>query len=125
MPQPGPKSTKDIQEKSTEQMTFYSALAKVNHGDCVTRESWDNPSLHLKMHKGQVCVKLDDGLYHPLIVSQEDFDGEDWTVVNGGPAKIPAKDITVVPIPVPQGKGDPFSSNQVQMDRRDLVGKDV
>jgi hypothetical protein len=86
-------------------MNFMQALATVFHGDHVTRESWDNPKLVFKMNKGQLCVRLDDGLDHPLIISQEDIDGEDYMIVpQPGPRVQPA------PIMVPQVQMAPMKA---------------
>jgi len=72
-------------------MDFYQALKAVSRGNLVTRESWDNPKLHFKMHNGQVCTVLHDKLPHPLLVSQEDLDAEDYLIVDESKMKETAK----------------------------------
>jgi hypothetical protein len=129
MPNPTPKTTKNIgiRPDMKIQMTFLQAMAAVNHGDTVTRESWDDPNLHVKMHKGQMCVKLQDGVYHPMIVSQEDFDGEDWiTVQVPGVPKIPgttARASAPIVYDPTLGKNDQ-PEPAVNPDPRDQPGKD-
>jgi hypothetical protein len=128
MPSPRPTTTKDIGKPKVvdpRMMTFTRALDAVNEGQTVTRESWDNPELHVRMNKGQLCCKLADGVYHPMIVSQEDFDGEDWQIVDvAGVPKIPGTPIRgsqqmtapLIPFDVADAEkaGDP----------RDMPGKD-
>ena len=123
MPNPTPKTTKNIGIHADRRamMSFLQAMATVNHGDAVTRESWDDPNLHVKMHKGQMCVKLQDGVYHPMIVSQEDFDGEDWIVVNmPGVPKIP-QSVTAELTPTARAAD---VVDQPPDDPRDAAGKD-
>jgi hypothetical protein len=117
MPQPTPRTTKDIgkvREKRAN-MSFLNALACVNHGDIVTSESWGNEDFHIRMNKGQMVVKLEDGLYHPMIVSQEDFDRDDWYVV--GPAA------PIAPT-IPMKLANPVEPIATADDPRDQPGKD-
>lgn len=103
MPHPPAKSTKSITHhvhSPGQMMDFYAALKCVHNGGVVTRESWDNDGLHIRMYKGQLCIRLEDGLNHPLIVSQEDLDGDDWMMVTL--ANVPKIPGDVQPMPTPK-----------------------
>lgn len=95
MPQPAAKSTRNIGQpvgSNPAMMGFLNALAMVNRGEAVTRESWDNPKTYAVMHNGKLCLYLEDKQYHPMIIVQEDFDGEDWMVVSQAGPRIPGTD---------------------------------
>jgi hypothetical protein len=121
MPQPTAKSTRNIGHDKTTRMDFFDALKKVNEGQIVTRELWDDPMVHFKMHKGQLVVRLDDGLNHPLIVSQEDLDADDYFVTVMGPQ------VQIAPI-VPAAtapKADPPAAPPGELDCRDKSAPDA
>lgn len=120
MPQPTAKSTKNIGIAGTNHpsLSFLQALTIVQRNKAASRESWDNPALFIHMHKGQVCVRLDDGLDHPLIVSQEDMEGDDWFEVPKPTNKVPGIDPATTPPLPPAGPAD-------GIDPRDKPGVDT
>ena len=121
MPQPTARSTRNIGQDKKTQLDFFDALRKVNEGQIVTRELWDNPMVHMKMHKGQLVVRLEDGLDHPLIVSQEDLDADDYFVTTLGPQIMVAP---VVP-PATAPKAEPPPPPPGDLDVRDKSAPDV
>lgn len=127
MPQPTAKSTRGINttQQHPTMMGFIQALSNVFNGGVATRESWDNPNLHIKMHKGQLCVRLEDGLNHPLIVTQEDIEGEDWLMV---PQSMPVIPGGMLPIQQKMGIApQPAQTREIakeQLDSRDMPMKE-
>lgn len=70
-------------------MNFIEAISAVfNDSDHVTRQAWNNRSIYLLMEDGKLCIKgfdgskPDDGLAHPLIVSEQDFFAHDWEILS-------------------------------------------
>lgn len=121
MPHPQPKSTRNIGQDKKTQLDFFDALKKINEGQIVTCELWDNPMIHMKMHKGQLVIRLEDGLDHPLIISQEDLDSDDYFVTTMGPQ------IMVAPV-VPSTmspKAEPPVAPPSTLDCRDKSASDV
>jgi hypothetical protein len=124
MPQPTPKTTKTIgQKEKTTQMDFFDALKKVSHGAIVTREMWDDPMVHMKMNKGKLVVRLDDGQNHPLLVTQEDMETDDWFTVTIGPQVV---EVFPAPAPVTTPKAEPPAPPPgTELDSRDKSAPDV
>lgn len=72
-------------------MTFTEALsAAFNDGDNITRRAWNNRNQFVAVEETKLCIKgydagkPDDGLYHPLIVTEQDYFADDWEVVSDG-----------------------------------------
>ena len=121
MPQPTARSTRNIGQDKKTQLDFFDALRKVNEGQIVTRELWDDPMVHMKMHKGQLVVRLDDGLNHPLIVSQEDLDADDYFVT----AMRPQIQVTPIVPAATAPKAEPPAPPPTALDCRDKSAPDV
>lgn len=64
----------------TTAMSFYDALKAVRSGKRVTKLEWGNPMVFLCLYQGQLCLHKDDLLYHPLIISEQDLDGNDYVL---------------------------------------------
>lgn len=69
-------------------MTFTQVLSAVfNDADHITRRAWNNHAIYILLEDGKLCIKgydatkPDDGLPHPLIVTEQDYYAEDWEVV--------------------------------------------
>ena len=70
-------------------MTFTEALTAVfKDNDRITRRSWNSRSIYVLLEDGKLCIKgfasegVDDGLPHPLIVSEQDYFADDWEIIS-------------------------------------------
>ena len=61
-------------------MDFPTAVAMVIEGKKITKLEWDDPGVVGALHEGRLMILLDDGLWHPWIVSDGDLLGRDWVV---------------------------------------------
>lgn len=65
-------------------MDFTTALAAAFHdNDRVTRRHWNNRSIYAALEDGMLMIKgfPDDGLWHPWMISEQDFFADDWEIV--------------------------------------------
>lgn len=63
------------------QMSFFDALPAVLIGKNITKLEWNDNMIYVKLDGGQLKIMLEDGLLHPLIVSEGDLRGTDWVVL--------------------------------------------
>lgn len=67
-------------------MNFQDALNAAFHdNDRITRTIWANRSIFVAVEETKLCIKgfnaENDDLYHPFIVSEQDFFADDWEVI--------------------------------------------
>jgi hypothetical protein len=62
-------------------LSFYDALKEVTDGKKVTKDEWGDPAVFVELRNEKLMIKLEDGTFHPLIVSYGDLTGDDWIVV--------------------------------------------
>lgn len=65
-------------------MNFIDALNAVfKDNDRITRAAWNNRNIFIALDEGQLRIKGvdDDGQFHLLIVTEQDFFARDWEVV--------------------------------------------
>lgn len=64
-------------------MDFAGAILAIQHGDKVTKLSWDDPKIVVSMTNGllQITLPKNDYTPYPLIVSEGDIFGVDWARV--------------------------------------------
>lgn len=70
-------------------MTFTDALtAAFRDNDRITRTSWRNRDIHLRVHNTQLHTTWSteanriDGQMHPYIIGESDFFADDWEVIS-------------------------------------------
>ncbi len=63
-------------------MDLPTALYKVKNGFKITRQDWDSDELYASMSGGRLCVRMEDKLFHPWLISDVDMDAEDWESVS-------------------------------------------
>lgn len=62
-------------------LDFPAAMQAVKEGKNVTKLEWNNPNILVCLNGGRLRIKLEDGLFHDLLVSDGDILGEDWVVL--------------------------------------------
>lgn len=65
-----------------ESMDFITAFEWVLSGKKVSRRGWDVKD-YVCFHKGTLCLyKMEDGLYHPWIITEADTLSYDWQLLH-------------------------------------------
>jgi hypothetical protein len=65
-------------------MDFITALNAVfKDNDRITRVQWADRQIFCAVEEGKLCIKgVDrDDLYHPWVVTEQDFFAHDWEIV--------------------------------------------
>ena len=69
-------------------MTFPEALDAVfKDNDRITRATWANRNIYCALEEGRLCIKgfasegSDDGLFHPWVITEQDFFAHDWEII--------------------------------------------
>jgi signal transduction histidine kinase len=83
MSEENPKTSPTVKKapRDPNSMDFPDALRQVIDGKSITKQEWNDPSVIVKIVSDRLMIKLDDGKFHPLIVSYGDLHGDDWVVL--------------------------------------------
>lgn len=64
-------------------INFYEALRHVQTlGARATKLEWNNQKIYMAMNGDTLSIMLEDGLYHPLLVTTGDIIGTDWVMLD-------------------------------------------
>lgn len=61
--------------------SFTDALKQCVEGKKITKQSWNNANVYFMFAGNQLSIMKADGNLAPLIVTLEDFRGDDWIVL--------------------------------------------
>jgi hypothetical protein len=64
------------------EMDFYVALRLVEAGRFITKLEWKNPEMVVGLKDTHLRIRLKDGKFHDLIVTEGDMIGKDWVVAD-------------------------------------------
>lgn len=69
-------------ESNENTVTFFEAIASVVGGATVTKLEWNDPEIIVEVRNEKLMIRTDDGLFHPLILTIGDMNGEDWIILH-------------------------------------------
>jgi hypothetical protein len=76
---PKPKQPKSLAPK---QLDFPTALAEVILTRHLTRLEWNNKEIYIALRDGFLMIRvIEDGSFHPLLVTDGDMLAKDWVVI--------------------------------------------
>ena len=63
-------------------MDFIEAMQCVKEGVEIFQQSWNGE--YVAMHDGTLCIRLNDGLFHPWTITATDLANETWDTRRDG-----------------------------------------
>jgi hypothetical protein len=63
---------------------LFEALQYVNEGGRISRGEWGDKGFFVEIHAQVLCLHKPDGIYHPWILTQDDFDATDFEILTDG-----------------------------------------
>jgi phenolic acid decarboxylase len=59
-------------------MDLIAALKFVKQGEAISRIAWENTGVQVGIHIGALSIKMEDGIFHPWIITEADLYAYDW-----------------------------------------------
>jgi hypothetical protein len=76
-----PKREKEVSKQYTREMSFPEAMQSVIDGGKVTKSEWGSSNIYIYLVEEKLCIRKEDGVSYPVLISEGDMKGEDWVKV--------------------------------------------